>query len=1028
MTDWSSCPSAMELAAFAEGRLSGDERARVVAHLADCAWCREVAGDTMRFVDEAHPRPASAPQAPPAQGAIYWGRRAAWLAAAAAIVLSVCWAAWRFTRPASDQADVVLAELAVALPARSIEGRAHAAFAWGPPPAVTRGVVRPTLPLEAQEALVKLRRLATEHPSARTIAAVGVAELVTGSLDEAITSLEAAAAREDADASVFTSLSAAHLERWRGTREPADAVSALDAAQHALMRDEHTPLALFNHALAVEALGMREQAIERWQAYLAVDSSSPWADEARTHLARLEREPIADHGGTIPIPVVIPTSLSGAARACATTAAERLDQSRIAFDNSRLAEAEALAREAEDALRCAGLPTADAQAQQAWTIFFQGRARDAIPVANRLLRDPKLSTLARGRMEYIRGLDFIRQARYVEADAAYSRALEFATAAGDTEYEISLTMLRSEVARARTDRTATWAGLVPALQALPALGGRRRQLALGNAVRNGEVFGLLGAAAYFADVLVAHSLPAGDPVFSVSALLHASNSRRALGRAAEARVFLDRATALVPSIPDETLRRQYETQADISIAALLAPTQRDTAQAAYDRLISDSRPSEQLSRRARALLGRGRLHAAAGRREAAERDWTEAADLFEDPRPEVREEQWRVDSRNELWGIYREMIRVRHDDPLGSLEFAERSRGRALLDARARGVQSATLSGAALFDWLPHDVLALAYAVQDRELYRWTISRAGVTLDVLPIASASLTAQVDAFAAAVAAGRPTDARELARLLLPATLSPERTPRLVFLPDGALYRVPFAALPLSEPGRVLVDAFVAQSAPSLTMLKEAATAGRAPRQALLIASGDAQPHEKLAALPGTRVEVRSLASVYPSATVLMDSAATVPAVLAALPAADLVHFAGHVVTDAVVASRSRLLLSTTMEPSTLTFGDLRTAHVPRGATVVLSACDGARGRVFTGEGMVGLPFVFLAGGASSVVAALWPVDDAAPVTFWTEVHARLRSGVPPSQALAESQRRARQSGVPSSVWAAFTTIGGLVSHE
>jgi CHAT domain-containing protein len=142
----------------------------------------------------------------------------------------------------------------------------------------------------------------------------------------------------------------------------------------------------------------------------------------------------------------------------------------------------------------------------------------------------------------------------------------------------------------------------------------------------------------------------------------------------------------------------------------------------------------------------------------------------------------------------------------------------------------------------------------------------------------------------------------------------------------------------------------------------------------------------------------------------------------------VHFAGHVVTDAVVASRSRLLLSTTMEPSTLTFGDLRTAHVPRGATVVLSACDGARGRVFTGEGMVGLPFVFLAGGASSVVAALGPVDDAAPVTFWTEVHARLRSGVPPSQALAESQRRARQSGVPSSVWAAFTTIGGLVSHE
>jgi CHAT domain-containing protein len=333
-----------------------------------------------------------------------------------------------------------------------------------------------------------------------------------------------------------------------------------------------------------------------------------------------------------------------------------------------------------------------------------------------------------------------------------------------------------------------------------------------------------------------------------------------------------------------------------------------------------------------------------------------------------------------------------------------------------------------LFDWLPDDVLALAYAVQDRELYRWTITRVGVTLDVLPIASASLTVQVDAFTAAVAEGRPGDARELARLLLPATLSPERTPRLVFLPDGALYRVPFAALPLDEVGRLVVDAFVPQAAPSLTLLKEAATAARPPRRELLIASGEAQPHEGLAALPGTRVEVQSLASMYPSATILTDASATVPAVLTALPAADLMHFAGHVVTDGVVASRSRLLLSTATEPSTLTFADLRSSRLPHGATIVLSACDGARGRVFTGEGMVGLPFVFLAGGASSVMAALWPVDDAAPVTFWTDVHARLREGVPPSQALAESQRRARQSGVPSSVWAAFTTIGGLVSHE
>ncbi len=48
-TSIETCPSLEDLAAFLEGRLSGDERARIVAHLADCPDCYEVFAEAARF-------------------------------------------------------------------------------------------------------------------------------------------------------------------------------------------------------------------------------------------------------------------------------------------------------------------------------------------------------------------------------------------------------------------------------------------------------------------------------------------------------------------------------------------------------------------------------------------------------------------------------------------------------------------------------------------------------------------------------------------------------------------------------------------------------------------------------------------------------------------------------------------------------------------------------------------------------------------------------------------------------------------
>ena len=68
------CPSLEDLAAFLDGGLSGDERARIVAHLADCPACYEVFTEAARFKiseeeeEEEEPAPSGEIEAnPPAK-------------------------------------------------------------------------------------------------------------------------------------------------------------------------------------------------------------------------------------------------------------------------------------------------------------------------------------------------------------------------------------------------------------------------------------------------------------------------------------------------------------------------------------------------------------------------------------------------------------------------------------------------------------------------------------------------------------------------------------------------------------------------------------------------------------------------------------------------------------------------------------------------------------------------------------------------------------------------------------------------
>ncbi|MGH9419631.1 MAG: tetratricopeptide repeat protein, partial [Thermoanaerobaculia bacterium] len=118
--------------------------------------------------------------------------------------------------------------------------------------------------------------------------ATGVAYLLIDRKNDSITALEQAANGSN-DPHTWSDLAAARYAVATQDERPSQLQLALADADHALRLDPKSPEALFNRALILEHLGVRDQARKAWEAYLAVDNGSDWGVEARAHLRALEK-------------------------------------------------------------------------------------------------------------------------------------------------------------------------------------------------------------------------------------------------------------------------------------------------------------------------------------------------------------------------------------------------------------------------------------------------------------------------------------------------------------------------------------------------------------------------------------------------------------------------------------------------------------------------------------------------------------------------------------------------------------------
>jgi CHAT domain-containing protein len=439
---------------------------------------------------------------------------------------------------------------------------------------------------------------------------------------------------------------------------------------------------------------------------------------------------------------------------------------------------------------------------------------------------------------------------------------------------------------------------------------------------------------------------------------------------------------------------------------------------------------------ARAYLARGRAHFATGRADLAEADFSGGIRAFEEQRAKFGEESLRIAYYEQPWDLFSQMIElkaIRQKQPAAALKFAEQARSRTLLEAVLRSRSTAPVDPERVHHQLPQSVAVLYYSVLEDGILAWVIRHDGIDFFHRPIRESELTRLVAHSRSAGAFSR--DAETLKRLydelIRPARSYLRGRRTLVIVPDGALHVLPFAGLIDRESGRYLVEDYPLAISPSLTLSLQLAHAGalRPASSALVVGNPRAgEADVNLPELSGAEQEARQVSKIYAQSDLLVGAEATKSRFLEQLGQHDVVHFAGHAISNTTFPGLSRLLLASPdgVASGSLFVHELGNRRLHRTQVVVLAGCRTSSGQIRRGEGVISLARPFLAAGVPVVVGALSDLDDEQSRHLFVAFHRALIRGVAPFDALREAQLDAirNQSVTFSSTWANIVAIGGL----
>ena len=148
------------------------------------------------------------------------------------------------------------------------------------------------------------------------------------------------------------------------------------------------------------------------------------------------------------------------------------------------------------------------------------------------------------------------------------------------------------------------------------------------------------------------------------------------------------------------------------------------------------------------------------------------------------------------------------------------------------------------------------------------------------------------------------------------------------------------------------------------------------------------------LPGTLEEIKAISKMYKDVTMLTGKKAAESEVKGLsrsgmLRKYQVIHFATHGISVPEVPELSALVLTQSGEKQGTEDGYLQMQEIAglklKADFVNLSACETGLGRLYGGEGVVGLTQAFLVAGANGLSVSLWQVADKSTMKFMVELY-------------------------------------------
>jgi CHAT domain-containing protein/tetratricopeptide (TPR) repeat protein len=273
-------------------------------------------------------------------------------------------------------------------------------------------------------------------------------------------------------------------------------------------------------------------------------------------------------------------------------------------------------------------------------------------------------------------------------------------------------------------------------------------------------------------------------------------------------------------------------------------------------------------------------------------------------------------------------------------------------------------------------------------------------------------------------------------------------KLIIVPDKQLFFAPFSAL-VDENGCFLSESYSIQITPSLHTLKSSMSQSndRNISYALFVGNptvgkvylngSEYTPND----LPGSAEEVEYLSELF-EARPLLGNEATKQVVLQLLDGATIIHISAH-----GEASRGEIMLAPNPSctkpdsgPKPHSIPEADSVPTPdsyllaqedilklsiQARLVVLCCCHTGQGEI-SSEGVVGIARAFLAAGARSVLASLWPIDDQGTMEFMKKFYGELCQETSVCEALRRTmnffQNHEKEQYRSMMIWAPFTIYG------